>query len=93
MRETEAVSMCEDIMRKLGYSGQFPKPVATYGPAKGTATFKRYIFYWRRSGEEMEFASFEVDMETRAIKSIFLADPSFQKEMPKDVVPIGAGIQ
>jgi hypothetical protein len=83
MSESEAIAMCENVMRKLGYKGTFPKPVPTYAPPRGTVTFKRYVFYWRRSGEDTEFASFEVDMETRAIKSIFLADPSFQKEAPK----------
>jgi hypothetical protein len=84
--ESEATSMCENVMRKLGYTGVFPKPIPTYGVPRGNMTFKRYVFYWRRSGEDTEFASFEVDMETKAIKSIFLADPSFQRESPKIAV-------
>jgi hypothetical protein len=83
MTESEAVSMCENVMRKLGYAGAFPKPIPTYGLPKANKTLKRYIFYWRRSGEDTEFASFEVDMETKAIKSIFLADSSFKRPSPK----------
>jgi hypothetical protein len=88
MTTDEAISMCENVMRQLGYTGAFPEPITTYGPPKGTVTFKRYIFYWRHPGEDSEFASFEVDMETKAIKSVYLNHPAFHRERPKINVPM-----
>jgi len=84
-----AISTCESVMMRLGYKGAFPKPVVTYAPPRGNVTFKRYVFYWRRSGEDSEFASFEVDMETKAIKSVYLNHPAFQKRSPSIYVQIG----
>ncbi len=77
-----AILMCENVMVQLGYESTFPRAIPTYAPPRGTKTFKRYVFYWRHSGEDSEFASFEVDMETKAIKSVYLNHPAFQKEIP-----------
>jgi hypothetical protein len=70
-------------MKKLGYTGTFTTPIISYAPTRGALAFKRYSYYWRHTGEDVEFATFEVDMETKTIKSIYLKDPVFEKPSPK----------
>jgi len=84
----EAISLCETVMRKLGYKDKLPDPTISYAPARGTLVFTRYIFYWNHPDQDNEFASFEVDMENKTIKSVFLKDPVFQREPPKIDVPL-----
>ena len=88
MTTDEAIALCEGVMRKLGYTGKFTIPIISYAPARGALAFKRYSFYWRHTGEDVEFATFEVDMETKTIKSIYLKDQTFEKTSPKvDALP------
>jgi hypothetical protein len=87
MTTDEAIALCEGVMRKLGYTGKFTTPIISYAPARGEMAFKRYSYYWRHKGGETEFATFEVDMETKTIKSIYLKDAAFEKPPPKVDVP------
>lgn len=85
----EAISLCEDVMRRLGFTGKFPEPTVSYSPSRGSLQFKRFTYYWQRPGDDVAFAAFEVDMESKAIKSIFLKDAQFRHgrsgiELPKN---------
>jgi len=62
----------------MPYKGKFTTPIISYAPARGSLAFKRYSYYWRHTGEDVEFANFEVDMETKTIKSIYLKDVLFE---------------
>jgi len=86
MTTDEAISFCEGVMRKLGYAKKFPKPIISYSPARGSLACKRYKYYWQHDGEDSDFASIEVDMETKEIKSIYLNDPAFKKVLPKAIL-------
>jgi len=79
----EAVSLCEGIMRNLGYKGKLLTPNIVYAAVRGSLAFTRYNYNWQHPGDDSPFASFEVDMETKAIKVIYLKDSSFQKPTPK----------
>ncbi len=88
MTTTEAISLCENAMRKLGYKDKFPNPIISYAPPRGTSVFKRYTFYWKHPGQDAEFASFEVDMETKTIKSVYLRAPAFLRKPPEINIPM-----
>ena len=83
----EAISLCEGVMMKLGYKGELTPPSISYAPGHGNYVFTRYNYYWRHTGQSDEFASFEVDMQTKRIKTAFLNDAAFQKEPPKIGIP------
>jgi hypothetical protein len=84
----EAISLCEGIMKKLGYTRPFPTPDISYALVRGPLAFTRYYYQWRHPGDEFPFASFEVDMETTTIKTVYLKDPAFQKVLPKIGLPV-----
>jgi hypothetical protein len=73
----DAIAFCESKMRKLGFTGKFPHPIVTYSLRYPTST--RYVYYWRNPGQDSEFASMEVDMETKTIKSVFLERETFRR--------------
>jgi hypothetical protein len=83
MSTDEAIALCADVIKKLGYLDKLPKPIISCAPKRGTLECTRYTYYWRHPGEDFPFASFEVDMETKTIKSIFLKDAAFKKDPPK----------
>ena len=83
MSTNEAIALCESVMRKIGYAGVFPPPFVSYPLGSGELVFTRYTYYWKHPGADSEFASFEVDMETKTIKNIYLNDVAFQKESPQ----------
>ncbi len=78
----EAISLCQGILRKLGYTGEFSTPNIVYAQGRGSLAFTRYNYEWRHPGDDSPFASFEVDMETKAIKVVHLRDASFHKASP-----------
>ena len=88
MSTDQAISLCEGVMRNMGYKEKLPTPIISYAPARGTLVCTRYHYYWKHPDQDLPFASFEVDMETKTIKSIFLKDPVFQREPPKIDAPI-----
>jgi hypothetical protein len=88
MTTNEAISLCESVIRKLGYGGSFNAPNICYADARGALPFTRYKYCWRHPGEDAEFASIEVDMESKTIKAVFLKDRAFERESPKMGVPM-----
>jgi hypothetical protein len=93
MTTIEAISLCENVMKNMGYTNKFGIPIISYAPGTGTVVCTRYSYYWRHTGADQQFASFEVDMETKRIKSIFLRDPAFERESPKiDLSPTNAPV-
>ena len=79
----EAILLCESVMRKLGYTKKFPEPTISYAVSRGSLVCTRYHYYWAHPDQDLPFASFELDMETKAVKVIYLKDSSFQKPPPK----------
>jgi hypothetical protein len=79
----EAISLCADVIKNLGYSEKLPKPIVSYAPGRGSLVCTRYSFMWQQPGENVPFASCEMDMETKTIKSIFLKVPALNKAPPK----------
>ena len=86
----EAISLCARVMRAMGYTNALPVPTISYALARGTLVCTRYHYFWAHPGEDLPFASFEVDMETKSIKSAFLKDSPFARESPKINVPMEA---
>lgn len=84
----DAISLCEDVLRKCGYKDKFPTPTIAYAPARGTLVCTRYVYYWSHPDQDIEFAHVEVDMQNKAIKSIFIRDPAFEKDSPKVDIPL-----
>jgi len=86
MTTNEAIALCERAIKNLEYKTKLPKAsLGVGGPTSlgGTNQFTRYIFYWWKPGEDPEFASFEIDMESKAIKSVYIDDPSLWRDPPK----------
>jgi hypothetical protein len=83
MTTNQAIKLCEDTIRSLGYKRELPK--AWFGGRAyiGDKEFSRYVFYWRKPGSMLEFASLEVDVEAKTIKSVFLDDESLWRDPPK----------
>ncbi len=90
MTTDEAISMCADVIKKLGYPKTLPKPIVSNIPGRGSLVCTRYSFVWRHPGEDLAFASCEVDMETKTIKSIYLKDRSLEKPPPNIPFPAEA---
>ncbi len=84
-----AIALCEGVMKKLGDKDKLPQPTISYAPRRGTLDCTRYIYYWTRPGEDFEFAHFEVDMENKTIKSVYLDAAPFRHEPPKIDAPAG----
>jgi|SRR5665213_98700 len=87
MTTNEAISLCAAVIKTMGYTNQLPAPLISHGFGSGTLACTRYTYYWRHPGNDFPFASFEVDMETKTIKSIFLKGPAFQKAPPEIAWP------
>jgi hypothetical protein len=83
MTTNEAISLCVQIVKKLGYTNGLSLPMISYARSLGSLACTRYRFAWRHTGNDSPFASFEVDMETRRVKSMFLRDPVFERQPPK----------
>jgi hypothetical protein len=90
MTTNQAIALCERTIRSLGYKQKLPK--AWFGGRSyiGTNEFSRYVFYWMRPGTMEQFASLEVDVEARRIKSLFIDEPSLWRDPPKLDVPASA---
>ena len=87
MTTNEAIALCEHAIKDLGYTAKLPKAVLGTVTRLGGKEITRYVFYWWKKGENAEFASFEVDMESKAIKSVYLDDASLWRDAPKIDVP------
>ena len=88
MTTNEAILLCTQIIQKMGYTNKLSAPIIGYAPGVGPLSCTRYSYHWRHPRDDLPFASFEVDMENRTIKSIFLRDAAFEKALPKINVPI-----
>lgn len=87
----EAISLCEHTIRNLGYKAKLPRAVLGTVTHLGGHELTRCVFYWFRPGDDSNFATFEVDMQTEIIKAVFLEDPSLWRESPRvDVPPLPA---
>ena len=84
----QAIALCERTIHALGYAPKLPKAWFGGRTYVGTNEFSRYLFRWQKSGGQAEVASAEVDMESKAIKSLCLADPSLWRDAPKLDVPV-----
>jgi len=83
VKPEDAISMCERIMKNLGYKAKLPK-VSFDGPRYvGGRQFSRYVFAWWKPGQDGQLAIFEADAETKLIKSVYFDDPSLWRESPK----------
>jgi hypothetical protein len=83
IKPADAISMCERIMKSLGYRLKLPK-VSYDGPRYVAGRqFSRYVFAWWKPELGGELACIEVDAETKLIKSFYFDDPSLWREPPK----------
>ena len=83
----EAISLCEHAIKNLGYKAKLPRPVLGTVTHLGGQELTRCVFYWFRPGDDSNFATFEVDMQNKAIKAVYLEDPSLWRDPPKVDVP------
>lgn len=83
MTTDEAISLCARVIKKLGYSEKLPEPMVGHPFGRGSLVCTRYSFMWKHPDEDFPFASFEVDMESKTIKSIFLKDAALKKDPPR----------
>jgi hypothetical protein len=88
MTTNEAISLCVNVIKNMGYTNKLGIPIISYAPGMGSVVCTRFSYYWRHAGADQQFASFEVDMETRSIKSIFLRDSAFERDAPKIDLPL-----
>ena len=88
MTTNEAILLCSQIIRKMGYTNKLSVPIIGYVPGVGSTVCTRYSYYWRHPDNNFPYASFEIDMETRSVKSIFLRDSAFEKQPPQINAPI-----
>lgn len=80
MTTNEAIALGEGVIKNLGYNHQLPTPIISYAFSRSSLPCTRYTYYWKHPDQDFPFASIEVDMETKTIKSIFLKDAAFQKK-------------
>ena len=83
----EAISLCESTIRSIGYKAKLPKAVLGTVTHLGGQELTRCVFYWFRPGENSNFATFEVDMQNKAIKAVYLEDSSLWRDPPEVAVP------
>jgi hypothetical protein len=83
----EAISLCEHAIRNLGYKATLPRAVLGTVTHLGGQELTRCVFYWFRSEDDSNFATFEVDMQNKAIKAVYLEDSSLWRDPPKVAVP------
>jgi hypothetical protein len=86
MSTNEAIRMCQRCMKSLGFKAELPKPLFAGHLYVGREEVSRYVFFWPNPSDA--FACFEVDMETKRIKSLYLDDPSLWRDPPKINVPL-----
>jgi hypothetical protein len=79
----QALTLCQRAIRNLGYQARLPKPWFGQRTYVGTNEFSRYIFHWWKPGGEAEIASFEVDAESKLIRSVYFDDPALWRDPPK----------
>jgi hypothetical protein len=83
VKPQDAISMCERIIKNLGYKAKLPK-VSYDGPRYvGDKQFSRYVFAWWKPGQDTQLATIEVDAGSNLIKSFYLEDSSLWREPPK----------
>jgi len=88
MSTNEAIALARKALKKLGYADKRAE-VGIGAPTRvGTNELARYFFYWSHPKDESYSASFEIDMEGKTVKSVFLDDPSLWREPPKVNVPV-----
>lgn len=80
MTTNEAIARGEGVIKNLGYNHQLPTPIISYAFSRSSLPCTRYTYYWKHPDQDFPFASIEVDMETKTIKSIFLKDAAFEKK-------------
>jgi hypothetical protein len=83
----EAISLCEHAIKNLGYKANLPRAVLGTVTHLGGQELTRCVFYWFHPGDDSNFATFEVDMQNKAIKAVYLEDPSLWSDPPKVNVP------
>jgi hypothetical protein len=88
MSTNQAIALCERAIRSLGYKAKLPAPFIGNITQIGNRQVTRYVFYWWKPAEQSNFATFEVDMEGKLIKSAFLDDPSLWSDSPRIDVPL-----
>jgi len=82
MTTNQAIELGERALKALGYREALPKPWFGGRAFVGDKEFSRYVFYWRHPGDSLEFASIEIDVESKTIKSLFSDEKSLWREPP-----------
>ena len=88
MNTNDAITLAKQVVKKLGYTDRrmetgFGAPIYV-----GTDKFTRYFIHFHRPEDNSYIAAFEIDLESKTIKSVYLDDPSLWREPPKIDVPI-----
>jgi hypothetical protein len=88
MSTNDAIALAKKIVRSLGYKGK-KMDVGIGAPVYiGNDRFTRYFVHFHRPEDNSYIAAFEIDLEGKAVKSIFLDDPSLRRKPPQVDVPM-----
>ncbi len=88
MGTNDAIALVKEVVKKLGYSGK-PLNISFYAPAYSWSDkFTRYFVHFERPDDHSDIAVFEIDLESKVIKSIYIDNPSLWRESPKIDAPL-----
>jgi hypothetical protein len=88
MSTNDAVVLVKETMSRLGYKD--PPMVCEPGSPLYSRSdkFTRFFVSFRRNNEALDTASFEVDLEKKQLKSVYMDDPSLWRDSPLIDVPM-----
>jgi len=82
MSTNDAIRLTKEILRRLGYAGP-PVERDSGSPVYSRSTkFTRYFVNFRHSNDEADFGAFEIDLQDKQVKSIYLDEPSLWRAPP-----------
>jgi len=89
MSTNDAIILAKETVRRLGYQGP-PEERDSGSPIYSKSDkFTRYFVNFRHSkNDNFDFAAFEIDLQSKQLKSIYLDDPSLWREPPQINLPM-----
>jgi len=88
MATNAAIALARSTLERLGYTGKSPRLGFGAPIFVGTDKFTRYFVHFHRPEDNSWIAAFEIDLGDKAIKSIYIDDPSLYRDPPEVSLPV-----
>jgi hypothetical protein len=76
MDTNDAVTLAKDTLRRLGYTGPPAERDSGSPLYSKSEKFTRYFVNFCHANDGFDFATFEIDLQSKQLKSLYLDDPS-----------------